>query len=170
MGNFYLISSLKPVNFFLRKLQARGIDSPEKAARFVSLIPFKPFELGRMGSEPKWREMHCFLVERKGNAFDHAILLCSLFLGFSLDAYVCLGSSSDGPHAWVLVISQTKHNGNVVGKKFEYWESLTGKKYDQKNPRVNYLYRRIGCVFNNEKYYANLQKSDTVLFFLLKRL
>ena len=27
---------------------------------------------------------------------------CSLLIGFKIDAYVCLGNSSDGPHAWVL--------------------------------------------------------------------
>lgn len=34
-------------------------------------------------------------------------------------------------------------------------------KYNQNDPKVNYLYRRIGCLFNHKSYYANLQETDT---------
>lgn len=34
-------------------------------------------------------------------------------------------------------------------------------KYNQNDPKVNYLYRRIGCVFNHKSYYANMQEVDT---------
>lgn len=53
---------------------------------------------------------------------DHAILLCSLLLGFGLDAYVCVGTKSKGSvHAWVATISI---EGTVV-----FWESLNGHRY-----------------------------------------
>lgn len=53
---------------------------------------------------------------------DHAILLCSLLLGFGLDAYVCVGTKSKGAvHAWVVTISI---EGTVV-----FWESLNGHRY-----------------------------------------
>lgn len=53
---------------------------------------------------------------------DHAILLCSLLLGFGLDAYVCVGTKSKGSvHAWVVTISI---EGTVV-----FWESLNGHRY-----------------------------------------
>ena len=66
---------------------------------------------------------------------DHAILLCSLLLGFGLDAYVVCGiyfqiyysgSTGDGPHFWVLTSSG-------LGEKAvnTFWESLTGATYDQ---------------------------------------
>lgn len=42
-----------------------------------------------------------------------------------------------------------------------FWESLTGQKYTQNDPKVNYLYRRIGCVFNDRSFYANSQEADT---------
>lgn len=34
-------------------------------------------------------------------------------------------------------------------------------KYNQNDPKVNYLYRRTGCLFNNKSYYANMQEVDT---------
>jgi hypothetical protein len=40
---------------------------------------------------PVWRSLHCILSTRGGTAADHAVLLASLFLGFGLDAYVCIG-------------------------------------------------------------------------------
>lgn len=52
--------------------------------------------------------------------------------------------------------------GNAQKGAFYFWESLTGQKYAQNDPKVNYLYRRIGCIFNDKKYFANLQDADTV--------
>lgn len=50
---------------------------------------------------------------------------------------------------------------NKTKEKITFYESLTGQKYDQKDPKINYLYRRIGSVFNHEKLYANLQEEDS---------
>ena len=53
---------------------------------------------------------------------DHALLLCSLLLGFGLDAYVCVGTKGRGSvHSWVMTIST---EGLVT-----FWESLTGHRY-----------------------------------------
>jgi centrosomal protein CEP76 len=57
---------------------------------------------------------------------EHAALLCSLLLGFGLDAYVCVGLSAEGPHYWVMTRNVVK--GVPV---FTFWESLTGQRYDQ---------------------------------------
>ena len=52
---------------------------------------------------------------------DHATLLCSLLLGFGLDAYVCFGTKVKGAvHAWVMTIST---DGLVT-----FWESLSGHR------------------------------------------
>lgn len=51
------------------------------------------------------------------------MLLCSLLLGFGLDAYVCVGTKSKGAvHAWVVTISV---EGTIV-----FWESLNGHRYE----------------------------------------
>ena len=52
------------------------------------------------------------------------MLLCSLLLGFGLDAYVCVGTKMKGAvHAWVATIST---DGLVT-----FWESLNGHRYVQ---------------------------------------
>lgn len=82
----------------------------------MSLIPFNRSEApGGMRSET-WHGMHTFLCRGSGDAEDHAVLLAGLLLGFGLDAYVCIGLSGEGPHAWVL----------TLGERPLFWEALTG--------------------------------------------
>jgi centrosomal protein CEP76 len=73
-------------------------------------------------------------------------------LGFGLDAYVCLGSSGEGPHAWVL----------TLGGKTMFWESLTGQRMAVDDPRVHRFYRKVGCVFNHKHFFGNIQADDVV--------
>jgi centrosomal protein CEP76 len=116
----------------------------------------------------EWRSVKDFLDTGKGTAVDHSLLLCGLLRGFGLNAYVCLGASADGAHAWVLTcdISRTKnpYSSNVDLKftNWKFWESLTAKVYKYDDPRVNSLYRTVGCVFNDTEYYGNVQESDQV--------
>lgn len=42
------------------------------------------------------------IKQKKGDIEDHCNLLCSLFLGFGLDAYVVVGTNNNGNHFWVL--------------------------------------------------------------------
>lgn len=52
---------------------------------------------------------------------DHAVLLCSLLLGFGLNAYVCVGTKAKGAaHTWVMTVSP---EGEVA-----FWESLTSHR------------------------------------------
>ena len=49
------------------------------------------------------------------------MLLCSLLLGFGLDAYVCLGTKVKGlAHAWVMT---RNIDGSVC-----FWEALTAQR------------------------------------------
>lgn len=40
-----------------------------------------------------------------GDVEDHAMLLCSLLLGFGLDSWICIGTTGEGAHAWVMTIN-----------------------------------------------------------------
>ena len=66
----------------------------------------------------------CLLIKasvRSQGTEDHATLLCSLLLGFGLDAYVCIGTKVKGlAHAWVMTLG---HTGVVT-----FWEPLTGQR------------------------------------------
>lgn len=152
---------LKPIFSYISRLKLRGIDSPEQAARFVSLIPFEKPDASSSPLSP-WRHFHSFLAEGRGSVQDHASLLCSLLLGFGLDAYICLGSCTDGAHCWVMTRIIEKDTASTQKVMIHYWESLTGAKYSQNDPKVNYLYRRVGCVFSDRQFFANMQESDTV--------
>lgn len=151
---------LKPIITYISRLKLRGIDSPEHAARFVSLIPFVPID---QATNPlgTWRNLHSFVAEGRGTVQDHVALLCSLFLGFGLDAFVCVGSCTDGAHCWVVTRTIEKM---ATGQKvlIHFWESLTGTRYHQNDPKVNYLYRRVGSAFTDRQFFANMQETDTV--------
>ena len=100
---------------------------------------------------------------------EHALLLCSLLLGFGLEAYVCTGRDESGPHTWVMTRGDA---GSVT-----CWESLTGKRYElpvhggggaaaaaaAAAAAVAYHpYRAISSLFNHECFYVNCQKDDTL--------
>ena len=173
----------------------RHLDTPQHAARFVSLLPHRPTLAigsnshassgGGGGSSPtsstveeQWCNLHTILCKGGGGAQDHAILLCSLLLGFGADAYVCIGtrahhrddaaaagsssSRSGCAHVWVMTFG---HGGAVT-----FWESTTGEqwvhsRWDQPTDTSgvterSHRYRTIGCAFNHTSFYANVQVSD----------
>jgi centrosomal protein CEP76 len=170
----------KPVCYFVRPLTGgRVIDSPRHAARFVSLIPYTKVEsIGAgAGRTEIWHTFHTFLSLRKGDCEDHAVLLCSMLLGFGLDAYVCNGTVVDNndverDHLWVMTRSPGRGKGV---RRVVFWESLTGQRYphraqdnakdgatvDMGNSKMP-KYGTVGCCFNNTCFYANKQVSDAV--------
>ena len=99
--------------------------------------------------------MQAFLSRGCGDAEDHAVLLCNLLLGFGLEAYVCVGTNSEGAHAWVL--TRAKEEGR---SKLTLWESLTGQKFDLFDPRAQRFYRTVDCVFNHRRFMANKQADN----------
>jgi hypothetical protein len=79
-----------------------------------------------------------------------------------LEAYVCVGTNSEGSHAWVL--TKAPATGSDPNKrKIHFWESLTGTKLEQEDPRVHRFYRTVDCVFNNKGFYANVQADNRVV-------
>lgn len=75
----------RPVVTFVRPLPAdRLLESASHAARFVSLIPFKRAEVvgGDSQGRDTWTTGMSFLAQGRGDAEDHALLLCGLLLGF----------------------------------------------------------------------------------------
>ncbi|KAJ3222553.1 Centrosomal protein of 76 kDa [Clydaea vesicula] len=116
-------------------LQGSFLQSPKHAARFVSLIPFeRTLGIGDTNVDV-WPNLHTFLSLGKGDVQEHAVLLCNLFLGFHLNAYVACGlgkkfssvflyflkDKQNSAHLWVVTID----SNNVV----TFWESLTGENF-----------------------------------------
>jgi len=85
-----------------------------------------------------WHRFPTFLALRAGDFEDHCLLLCSLFLGFNLDAYVVFGTASDGPHGWIMTrMAKPKKLGQRTTEYiYNFWESTTGHKFEINDPRV----------------------------------
>ncbi|CAM9179575.1 unnamed protein product, partial [Laminaria digitata] len=138
--------------------RGRLLPTPRHAARFVSLLPFQRRPSVGELSVQSWNSPHAFLAAGRGDASDHALLLCSLLLGFGLDAFVCIGqvhpSEADGleaefvrhggadvgggpgqaeetGHMWVCTFS-----GRREDKKAFFWETLTGQRFSMLDPRL----------------------------------
>jgi centrosomal protein CEP76 len=134
----------RPSSSFVTELVAvRGILTPNHAARFVSLIPFKRSERGPESNPERaeiWHKFTTFLSIRNGDFEDHCLLLCSLLLGFHLEAYVVIGASTDGAHGWVMT-RQAKSLKPMAKRQvpeytYHFWESLTGHKFELGDPRI----------------------------------
>ncbi|XP_061450865.1 centrosomal protein of 76 kDa isoform X1 [Rhineura floridana] len=159
----------RPVCSYVKPLRAgRLLDTPRQAARFVSVLGYEraPIIGGGNSKQEQWCTLLAFLCRNKGDCEDHANLLCSLLLGFGLEAFVCVGTKAKGvPHTWVMTYGI---DGIIV-----FWESLTGHRYIHnpikpedppivEQPKLLYPYRTIGCVFNHQKFLANCQPTDAV--------
>nr|XP_034373948.1 centrosomal protein of 76 kDa isoform X2 [Arvicanthis niloticus] len=158
----------RPVCSYVKPLRAgRLLDTPRQAARFVNVLGYERAPvIGGGGKQEQWCTLLAFLCRNKGDCEDHANLLCSLLLGYGLEAFVCVGTKAKGvPHAWVMTCGT---DGTIM-----FWESLTGHRYIHKptnpdgsplaeQPKPLYPYRTIGCVFNHQMFLGNCQPSDAV--------
>ncbi|XP_019523770.1 PREDICTED: centrosomal protein of 76 kDa [Hipposideros armiger] len=111
----------RPVCSYVKPLRAgRLLDTPRQAARFVNVLGYERAPvIGGGGKQEQWCTLLAFLCRNKGDCEDHANLLCSLLLGYGLEAFVCVGTKAKGvPHAWVMTCGT---DGTIT-----FWESLTG--------------------------------------------
>ncbi|KAF0975031.1 hypothetical protein FDP41_005784 [Naegleria fowleri] len=144
-----------PVVSFISPLKAdRLINSPSEAARFVSLFAYEHSDnnMGAASNREIWWSPHAFIAKKKGDVENHALLLCSLLLGFNMDAYVCVGTDDKGAKIWVM----TRSKDNEI----TFWNSITGQRFEHHSDKHKLL--TVGCVFNHNSYYANIQKTDNV--------
>ena len=164
------LGSQRPAPCFVRPIRAdRLVESAHQAAHFVSLIGYESADAHRVGtaSFDTWHTAHSTLARGVGGAEEHATLLCSLLLGFGLDAYVALGTDAQGPHAWVLTATAapapsakglTPAEPDVV-----FWEPLSGRRYPRPAGRPTSRadpFRTLSCVFRHDALYANVQPDE----------
>jgi len=157
----------------------RTVDGPRYAARFVSLIPFKR-DVSLSGERVStWHSAYGTAVRMAGDVEDHAVLLCSLLLGWGMDAYVCSGtiyeptggSTNFRQHYWVVTLDDVAE-GRVV-----FWESLTGQQYNlpvDAKYRVgtagsalatgegNHPFKDVFSLFRHDAFMVNIQSLCSV--------
>lgn len=142
----------RPISLFLCPLYLRQISSPSLALRFVSLFEYEGAKLIKKDFLPSFT--FGLLDGVKSRKFA-AFFLCSCLLGFNLDAYVVCGLSSEGEHFWVLTLSQ---NGSKIEGHF--WEPTKGMKVPLGDPKVHYLYRKIGMLISPATLHINLNSES----------
>jgi centrosomal protein CEP76 len=98
---------------FLQPIQARhALFSAGEAARFVSCVSTVRHDAVAGSKSDVWLSLHSVLASRAGDIESHAVLLCSIFLGLELDAYVVLGhTAADEPHMWVMTFGDSDAAG-----------------------------------------------------------
>ena len=125
-----------------------------KLLRLVSHIPF--IDDAALGAHlDVWNTTASFLDLLAGDAEEHALLLCNLFLAIGKKAYVLIGDElPNGDTAYVL----TRDAGTV-----RLWNAHTGMVYSKDDP-ISPLsacpLTSVGCVFNDHNVWANVQTTD----------
>lgn len=185
-----------PVPAYVTPMAAgRLLESPFAAARFVSLLPYRRDDSiaggGASASRELWHAPHVTLSLRQGDAQAHALLLCSLLLGFGLEAYVALGTRLDAAtgaeaeYAWVVTryasaaspaasaasaaLGATGGRDGSPGEtaaasaRVVFWDALTGQRSEPGSaaPAGSPHYHRLAAVFNHESYFANQALDDS---------
>lgn len=157
-----------PVTHFVSPLQpSRGLVSPLDALRFVSLMKATdhtsdgsgaaPFPLEETSEAQSWLPTFVFASQRQGHSCNHAALLCSLLLGFGLDAYCAIGrTTADAVGTFVLVRTRTASGALEVA----VWDPLLGER----GPVATgaHSLATVDCLFNHKLFFANVQASSAV--------
>ncbi|CAG9577320.1 conserved hypothetical protein [Leishmania major strain Friedlin] len=150
-----------PLTHFISPIQAEcGLDSPQDAARFVSLLRVTAEGTGSIGAlsleESNWLSPFIFLSQRQGYHCNHAALLCSLLLGFGIDAYCGLGSCHNGEVGVFVVSRSTDARGSA---KITVWNPTSGER---SSPSEQATFATVDCMFNNKSFFANCQASNNI--------
>ncbi|KAG1656157.1 Centrosomal protein [Nymphon striatum] len=155
--NQFVCDFIRPI------LGEKIIETARESSWFVVLFSHESsFSMsGAGGKDGKefWSNLHTFLCRRQGDHPERAVLLCSLLLGFGLNAYVCIGTKSDNSaHAWVAT-------RNSAGKVL-FWEPSNASRFPHEqlshHTKLPCSYSTIGCLFNHKSFYANCQPTDSV--------
>lgn len=139
-----------PVSNFLVPLHAgRHLDGPNHALRFVSLISQEQMTAKEASSaEPRWHSFPAMWAKGRATGEERALLLCSLLLGYSLDAWCCLGTDDKGlALAWVLV----RDKGDASSpSQVTFWDLRTASRVrgDSKALRS---FGSVDTVFNHRR-------------------
>ncbi|XP_071531059.1 centrosomal protein of 76 kDa-like isoform X1 [Panulirus ornatus] len=142
---------------FVQKLEVgRALRSPEEAARWISILPTTSANQSPIGPCKPWYTLPTALMVRSLNTESKCSVLCSILLGFGLDAWVCVGTRHSGnPHVWVM----TRGPYSAI----TFWETLTGSRYIHRvGQKAAHDYGTIASIFNNYIFFANCQASDKV--------
>jgi centrosomal protein CEP76 len=110
-----------------------------------------------MNPSDVWSSPFIFYSQRRGAICNHATLLCSLLLGFGLDAYCAVGTNIQGKtHMFVVTRRKTAAGDYEV----TFWEPSSAERFATNG---GHPYATIGALFSHSSFYANVQGSDNAV-------
>lgn len=136
-----------PVCCFVVPLESgRCLDGPGQALRWVSLMGAESAIPEATSVEARWQSFPCLWAQGRAQLEERALLLCSLLLGFSLDAWCCLGRGARGEaYAWVIV----RDRGDAsTPAEVTCWDPK-GIKFSADEPQYLSSYSSVDTVFNH---------------------
>ena len=174
--SLFLPSDLQQPTFvccLLSRLRCEGgVESPLHAARFVRLLGFRRDCRVGGGRRETVHGLNALLARRCGDVEEKACLLCSLLLGFGLDAYVAVGLSSGGAVQYGVLTRQDSQHVTL-------WDACSGQRFDidtthkhrptraaaavSSSPQSALPLVRVFCLFSDRQYLANAQVEDEAL-------
>ncbi|OLQ07621.1 Minor allergen Alt a 7 [Symbiodinium microadriaticum] len=114
---------------------------------FVSLEPVGAKEAA--SAEPRWTSFPALWAKGRATFEERALLLCSLLLGYSLDAWVCLGTDDKGlAHAWVLVRDRADAS---TPAQVTLWDPRNAQRIKADDPRYLRSFSSVDTVFNHQR-------------------
>eukprot|EP00930_Biecheleria_cincta_P041598 TRINITY_DN28536_c0_g1_i2.p1 TRINITY_DN28536_c0_g1~~TRINITY_DN28536_c0_g1_i2.p1 ORF type:complete len:666 (+),score=98.49 TRINITY_DN28536_c0_g1_i2:81-2000(+) len=140
-----------PIASFVVPLEAgRALDGPGHALRWVSLLPVEPAAAKEASAvEPRWHTFPALWARGRASPEERALLLCSLLLGYSLDAWCCLGADAHGrSHAWVMV--RDKGDSSLPAEVC-CWDPQQTSRFTADDARYLASYSSVDTVFNNRQ-------------------
>jgi len=143
------------------------LSTPRHAARFVALVPLEDNHVVGGVRQDVCSTAHAMLARGAGNQDDHAHLLCSLLLGFGLNAYVCRGSRRpDGAaYSWVAALDLT----TAPNCDATFWDPLSGERCahtlytkhlataSPEGAGAPFPGASVFAVYNDKNFFANIQ-------------
>ena len=139
-----------PVTSFVAPLHAgRHLDGPGHALHFVSLMALEQVTGEASSAEPRWHSFLAMWAKGRCTAEERALLLCSLLLGYSLDAWCCLGTDDKGQaHAWVVV----RDRGDAsYPSQVTFWDPQTGSRLRADDPAFLKSLCSMDTIFNHRR-------------------
>lgn len=153
-----------PVTHFVSPMQASyGLSAPCDALRFVSLLKTvdtnenTPFGMLEGGKARTWLPCFVFLSQRQGHPWNHAALLCSLLLGFGLDAFCAVGAATNGETVMYVITRSRTSNGEF---QVTIWDPVIGERFSVTG---SHNLQSVDCVFNHRSFFSNFQPSSLIL-------
>lgn len=151
----------KPVNSFVTPMMSGLLCSPIQSARFVTQISSSGHRQNGPNT-PRWLSPHTIFVQNQATDIEKAMLLCSFFLGFHTDAYVCLGTTYNREQCVCVIAAPSDEQITIWDMQSEKPIIIDFTKSAKLELDDRIRICRADCLFNDTVTFANIQPSSKI--------